>query len=111
MDAGRSIRTVYLTGNSLPYEFPAALLRETDADYNLYFCTEERDWGARHFPKERPNDIEEHSISADPLFNDVDKGDFRFRSGSSALKLGIKQPVSIDEVGLQIPYRERWNHK
>ena len=92
-------------------EFPPALLRKTDADYNLYFCTEDPDWGALHFQKERPNGIEKHSVSADPLFNDVDNGDFRFRSGSPALKLGIKQPISIDEVGPQSPYRERWKYK
>jgi len=90
---------------------PAPRLRNTKADYNLYFCTKDSDWGTRHLIKERPNGIEKHSVSADPLFYDIDKGDFRFMPGSPALKLGIKQPILIDEVGLQTPYRERWNHK
>ena len=84
---------------------PAPRLRDTKADYNLYHCTEDADWGARHLRKERQNGIEQHSISADPLFVDIDKGDFRFKPGSPALELGIAQPVSIESVGLQGAYR------
>ena len=45
------------------------------------------------------------------MFVNIDKVNFRFKQGSPALALDINQPVSIDEVGLQAPYRERWNRK
>ena len=55
----------------------------------------------------RPLGIERHSISADPLFVDIEEADFRFKPNSPALKLGIDQPVSIKEVGLQNSFRKR----
>jgi len=83
-------------------------LQETNADYNLYYSTVDPDWGSAHIRAMRPLGIERHSIAADPLFVDIEKGDFRFRPGSPALKLGIDQPVPISEVGLREPYRARW---
>jgi hypothetical protein len=39
-----------------------------------------------------------HSVIADPLFVAPEKDDFRFRSGSPALKLGF-QPIDLGQVG------------
>jgi len=87
------------------------LLRRTKADYNLYYCTEDPAWGARHIAQQRKFGIELHSLSADPLFRDLAKPDFTFQPGSPALRLGIEQPVSLDQVGPRPPYRRRWSQR
>lgn len=90
---------------------PAPRLRNTKADYNLYYSTVDPQWGKRHILEQQKYGVEEHSISADPMFVNINKGNFRLKQGSPALALDINQPVSIDEVGLQATYRERWNRK
>ena len=82
---------------------PGPRLQDTNADYNLYYSTVDPDWGAAHLRKMRPLGIERHSLSADPLFVDIEKGNFRFQADSPALKLGIDQPLPIEEVGLREP--------
>ncbi|MBV9864628.1 MAG: right-handed parallel beta-helix repeat-containing protein [Abitibacteriaceae bacterium] len=46
--------------------------------------------------------FEQHSLLADPLFNDAAKDDYRLRPNSPALVLGFK-PIPIEQVG---PYRD-----
>jgi hypothetical protein len=75
-------------------------LRECEADYNLYHCLEDAAWADRHFAQERCFDIETHSRSADPLFVDLEKGDFRLKPASPALKLGFK-PIDMSTIGLR----------
>ena len=82
-------------------------LRDTAADQNLYFCTEDLEWGSRHIKEQSEFGIETNSVSADPLFEDADNGNFQFSSGSPALKLGIEQPIDLQEIGLREPYRTR----
>lgn len=77
---------------------PKALLRKCRADENLYFCAADPEWGARHLEQERQFGIEKNSISADPLFVDVENGDLRFQEGSPAVKLGI-EPIDLDNIG------------
>lgn len=84
------------------------LLRHTDADSNVYFCTEDSEWGARHLAHQREHGIEGSSVSADPLFRGPDVGDFSMSPASPALGLGIPQPVSPSSVGLEEPYRSRF---
>ncbi len=86
---------------------PAPRLSDTLADRNLYFNTADPLWGARHLERQRKLGIEKHSVAADPLFTDIEKLDFRFRPGSPALKLGLRQPVSVSETGPRPPYRDR----
>ena len=76
-------------------------LRQTDADYNVYFSTVDPPWGERHLEREQPAGIEKHSIAADPLFVDVEHGQFRFRPDSPALKLSIQQPFDVRQAGVQ----------
>ncbi|NLX99134.1 MAG: right-handed parallel beta-helix repeat-containing protein [Rhodopirellula sp.] len=87
---------------------PAPRLSDTDADFNLYFCTEDPDWGKQHLNRQQPLGVETHSLSADPQFIAPALADFRFRLGSPALKLGIEQPIAIGDTGLETPYRQRW---
>ncbi|PIY37317.1 MAG: hypothetical protein COZ06_33160 [Armatimonadetes bacterium CG_4_10_14_3_um_filter_66_18] len=86
---------------------PAPRLHDADADYNLYWCAADPDWGAQHLESQQKLGIEKHSLAADPLFVDPANGDYRLQPQSPALKLGIKPPVSLDEVGLEEPYRSR----
>jgi hypothetical protein len=75
-------------------------LRECLADYNLYYCGQDPAWGRDHLLREQPFGIETHSLSADPLFVDLESGDFRFRPESPAVKLGV-QPVDSANIGLR----------
>jgi hypothetical protein len=77
---------------------PASLLRECRADYNLYYCEADPEWGDRHLREQRAFGVEEHSVAADPLFVDPDHGDLRLKDGSPALKLGF-EPIDITNVG------------
>lgn len=69
-------------------------------DYNLYWHEgggEVRfaNWSLDEW-RARGQDV--HSLIADPLFVDPEKGDFRLRSGSPALKLGFK-PIDLSRTG------------
>jgi len=86
----------------------APRLRDTEADFNVYFCTEDPEWGERHLAEQRRFGIETHSVAADPRFADAGAADFRFLPGSPALALGIEQPIAVEQTGLESPYRERW---
>jgi hypothetical protein len=50
---------------------------------------------------------DKHSISADPLFVDVGRGNLRLRPGSPAFKLGFKQ-IDMDKIGLREDFPERY---
>ena len=76
-----------------------SLLRDCNADYNLYFNRADPDWGGRHLREQQAFGVETHSLSADPLFEDLDGGDLRLKPGSPALKLGFK-PIELDNVGI-----------
>jgi hypothetical protein len=48
--------------------------------------------------------FDQHSLYADPLFENWREGNFRLKDGSPALELGIKQIDIIDKVGLTEDY-------
>ena len=74
-------------------------LRDCDVDYNLYFCSGRRDWALPHLNAERKFGIDRHSVIADPLFVDADRGDFHLRKESPAFALGI-EPIELEAIGL-----------
>lgn len=74
-------------------------LKETDTDNNLYYCPADPQWGQRHIDEQRRHGVELHSLSADPMFVDVDHGDLRLRPDSPAHALGF-QSWSISNAGL-----------
>ena len=82
-------------------------LSDCDADYNLYFNSEDPNWGTTHIERERKNGIETHSLSADPMFVDMDNGDFRLKPGSPALKLGF-EPIDMTKIGLTDDFPKRF---
>ena len=78
---------------------PGTRLKDTKADYNLYYNTADPNWGNSHIQRERQFGIETHSISADPMFVDLENGNFELKAESPALKLGFKQ-IDFKSIGL-----------
>ncbi|MFA6133165.1 MAG: right-handed parallel beta-helix repeat-containing protein [Phycisphaerae bacterium] len=75
------------------------LLKNTQTDYNLYWCSEDPNWAGRHLAEQRAFGVETHSIIADPMFVDAEKGDLLIRPESPAWKLGF-QPIDMTQIGL-----------
>ena len=65
-------------------------LKDTKTDYNLFWCPADPQWGQRHIDEQRRYGVELHSLSADPMFVDVERGDLRLRPESPARALGIR---------------------
>ena len=49
--------------------------------------------------KQQRDGVDRHSLAVDPLFVDPEKGDFRLKPDSPALKLGFV-PLDMSKVGL-----------
>lgn len=83
-------------------------LKDTDTDDNLYYCPVDPQWGQRHIDEQKGHGVERHSLSADPLFVDIEHGDFRLRPESPARALGI-QAWDVKTAGLlaKHPYFSR----
>jgi len=79
--------------------------RDTKADFNLYFNTQDPTWCVERLKTFATEKFEMNSIVADPMFKDVAHADFQFKKGSPALtKLKLKQPISIASTGILEPY-------
>lgn len=76
------------------------LIEETEMDSNLYYHPTNSRWMDAHFVKMRSLRKEQASIFANPMFVDPAKGDFRFKEGSPAVKLGI-ETLDTSKMGLQ----------
>ena len=63
-------------------------LKDTKTDYNLFWCPADPQWGQRHIDEQRRYGVELHSLSADPMFVDVERGDLRLRPESPARVAG-----------------------
>ncbi len=77
---------------------------ETQTDFNLYWHVSNPTWADQHLEASRAEGTEKHSLVADPLFRNPEQGDFRFKSGSPAARLGI-QPLDLRKVGLRKQFR------
>lgn len=72
--------------------------KEPMIDNNILWCTDDIAAAQQALEKCRNEYGKEiHSIAADPMFVDFDKGDYRFKQGSPAAKLGI---IPIVKYGL-----------
>ncbi len=85
-----------------------AYLTDCKIDSNVYFNAEGK-------PAENDDILimfhekgfDQHSIYSDPLFEDLDNGNFRLKPNSPALKLGIKQ-IDFENIGLTAEFPERF---
>lgn len=92
-----------------PYEFyqnpdnPKAKWSRTVAmDWNVYFNpnvpVEKEDFNGRSFEQWQKDGRDQHSIYADPMFENAQQFDFRLKADSPALKLGFI-PIDIRRIG------------
>ncbi len=80
-------------------------------DNNLYFYAGSGGscairFGDLSFEEWQKNGQDVHSIVADPLFVDLQKGNFSLQPESPALKIGFK-PIDLSEVGPRGKYRRQ----
>ena len=79
-----------------------------ECDYNLYYPAAGQDLRVRGvgqgtFDEWKKLQFEQHSLIADPLFVNVEEGDYRLRPESPAFRLGF-QPIDVQRIGLQGTY-------
>lgn len=79
---------------------PAAYARQADTDENIYHCAGDPNLSRTVLNNNKRDGIDSHSLAANPLFIDPENGDFRFRPGSPALKMGII-PTDLSQIGLR----------
>jgi hypothetical protein len=79
---------------------PPAFAKQADTDSNIYHCAVDPNLSGAVLNKNKRDGIDTHSRATDPLFIDPENGDFRFRPGSPALKMGII-PIDLSQIGLR----------
>lgn len=79
-----------------------ALARAIDAetDRNIYFCADGRDLADQFLAKSQAGGIDKNSRVVDPLFVDLEGGDFRLHPESPAREMGIVS-IDVSEMGLR----------
>ena len=83
-------------------------IEETEMDSNLYYHPTDPTWMDEHLERMQAAGKERASLFADPMFTDPAGGDFSFKEGSPALKLGI-EPLDVSKMGRVAP--ENYNPK
>ena len=73
-------------------------IEETEMDSNLYYHPSDPTWMDEHLQRMQAVGKEKASLFADPMFKDPAGGDFSFKEGSPALKLGI-EPLDVSKMG------------
>jgi hypothetical protein len=79
-------------------------------DFNVYFCpgTALDDWPELALIRSKRAD--QHSVFADPMFEDWKNRDFTLRPESPALRLGIRQ-IDITPAGLTDAFPSEWKER
>jgi len=78
---------------------PLAQIRTADADHNLYYSKLYPEKAQATLEKNQSMGVDLNSKVGDPLFVDAENGNFSFREGSPALKMGFK-PIDMSKIGL-----------
>jgi len=80
--------------------------RLAESDYNVFFHAGGKELsiegvpGAETFAQWQKLGYDTHSLVADPLFVNLEKGDYRLKPNSPAFKLGFR-PIDISKIGLK----------
>ncbi len=102
---------VYLEGDgkpSLRHYNKDANDMQMQVDYNLIYFRDDPNKGNAVIEESREMGYETHSVCADPLFVDIDNGDFRLTADSPAItKLGFV-PIDVSRMGLTADFPEKW---
>lgn len=77
-----------------------ARMKDIDSDNNIYFCKQDLSKSEDTLADLQQDGTDENSVNADPLFVDPANGDFRFKQGSPALRMGITE-FDMSQVGLR----------
>ena len=83
----------YATGPNQPFVFLEGIKRVIGTlaiDRNIYFNASDPKASDQYLEWAHNNKNESKSIQADPLFMDIEKGDFRLNTNSPAISLGFK---------------------
>ncbi len=75
-------------------------LERCDADYNVYYNTNDSKWGESHLKDMQAQGVEKNSAIADPKFRNPEKGDFSL-GHFSPIEKTQSVPVNMDEIGLR----------
>ncbi len=74
-------------------------LKDCQSNVNLYYCAQYPERASAYLARLQAKGTDAQSASADPMFVDLEHGDFRLRPESPAFKLGFKQ-IEVTEMGL-----------
>lgn len=74
-------------------------LEECNIDNNLYYDVNLRDNGLSALQYYKSRGIDANSIVGDPMFRNIDNGDFRLKEGSPAYNIGFKD-IDMSRIGL-----------
>lgn len=77
-----------------------ARMKDIESDFNIYYCLAEPGLAEKTLKKLQNDGVDANSRAVDPMFVDPEKGNFNFKPGSPALKMGIL-PFDTSKVGLQ----------
>jgi hypothetical protein len=105
-DSGKNPRFYFLGGLHPPGREPTRP-EHCQADYNIFYSKGNPKVSGDFIWLMHAAKVQEHSISADPLFVDVENGDLRLRLDSPAFKLGFK-PIDITKIGLTKDFPQKF---
>lgn len=77
-----------------------ARFADMDSDQNIFFCVADPSIAEKTLAKLKSDGVDANSRVGDPLFVDPENGDFRFRAGSPAWEVGIKE-IDVSLIGLR----------
>lgn len=77
-----------------------ARMKDVDSDNNIYYCKSDLSLSDNVLTKLQSDGTDAKSRVVNPMFVDPENGDFRFKPGSPAFKMGIK-PFDVSKVGLR----------
>jgi hypothetical protein len=84
-----------------------AKMKRGEINGNIYYQADAPSGVSTQLERIREAGHDKDSVYADPLFVDWEKGDFRLRAESPALKMGIKS-IDMDKIGLTDEFPQRF---